>query len=156
MVADLRARLDAVRARAAGLPRRRVLFVVGRDPLYVAGPGSHVHALIEIAGGENVAADVAAPYRMASLEAMLRRSPEVIVDTSDNRPDAPRGRVEGAWARWKAVPAVRDGRVFHVHPDRLVIPGTRLPEMAELLGRLIHPEVFGTATEVHFGPLDGS
>lgn len=146
----MRARLDEVARRAADLRRRRVLVVVGRDPLYVAGPGSHLDRLIELAGGVNVAGDPGPTYRRMSLEAVLERAPEVIVDTSDNGADAPRGRTLGAWERWGVLPAVRDRRVYHVAPGRLVIPGMRLPDMADLMARLIHPETFGA-----IGPDDG-
>ncbi len=149
---EMHAGLDDVSARVVGAPRRRVLFVVGRDPLYVAGPGSPIDAMISLAGGVNVARDAVAPYQMVSLEAMLQRLPQVIVDTSDNRPDALRGRARGPWGRWAFVPAVRDARVYFVAPDRLVIPGIRLPEMTRLMGRLIHPEVFGEPSPGDFGP----
>jgi iron complex transport system substrate-binding protein len=139
----MRGALDDVRRQAAGVPRRSVLFVVGRDPLYVAGPGSHADEMIALAGGENVAHDTASPYARISLEAVLARMPQVIIDTSDNRPAAERGRIAGDWARWAFLPAVRDRRVWQVDPGRLVIPGIRLPEMTRLVGRLVHPEVFG-------------
>ncbi len=151
--ARLRAGVEAVRRQAAGLPRRRVLFAVGRDPLYIAGPGSHFDQLIAAAGGENVFADARSPYLQVSVEAALERRPEVIVDSSDNRPGALRGRAPGAWGQWPFLPAVTAGRVYWVDPTRLSIPGPRLPEMARLLGRLIHPEVFGAAAAADFGPL---
>ena len=142
---EMRTELQEIAARARDLPRRRVLFVVGRDPLYVAGPGSHVDELIRIAGGENVAADAAATYAQFSLETILERAPEVIIDTSDNRPGAPRGRQAGPWGEWAFLPAVRDDRVWLVEPGRLVIPGMRLPEMARLTAHLVHPESFDSA-----------
>lgn len=144
----MRDELRAVEERVAGAPRRGVLFVVGRDPLYVAGPGSHIDEMIRLVGGRNVAADAASPYQQMSLEAILERSPEVIVDASDNRTDAERGRVAGTWGRWAFLPAVRDERVYQVAPGRLVIPGLRLPEMTRLMGKLVQPEVFGEATAV--------
>jgi len=139
----MRDELRAIERRAAELPPRRVLVVVGRDPLYVAGPGSHLDAMIRAAGGRNVAADAGAPYARLAVEAALEREPEVIVDMSDNRPEALRGRVTGPWQRWTFLPAVRDGRVYHVDPGRLAIPGLRLPEMTRLMARLVHPEAFG-------------
>ena len=153
LVAAIRARLDEVARLAEGLPRRRVLVVVGRDPLYVAGPGSHLDELLRLVGAENVAADVAAPYALVSLEAALARRPEVIVDTSDNRAGAPRGALAGDWARWPFLPAVAEGRVYQVDPSRIAIPGPRLGEMAELVARLVHPERFGAATAADFAPL---
>jgi ABC-type Fe3+-hydroxamate transport system substrate-binding protein len=140
---ELQTELDAIGRASAGAPRRRVLFVVGRDPLFVAGPGSHIDEMISLVGAENVAADLLAPYQQMSLETVLERLPEVIIDTSDNRPDAPRGRVAGTWSQWEFLPAVRENRVYQVDPGRLVIPGLRLPEMTRLVGKLVQPEIFG-------------
>ncbi len=142
---DMRQRLARVQRAAAGAPRRRVLFVVGRDPLYVAGAGSHLDRLIQLAGGTNLAADSRAPYELTSFEVVLRRRPEVIVDTAENRPGSAVGRLLGDWRQWPFLPAVRDRRVYHVDPWRLNVPGPRLPQMAELMGKLIHPEIFGEA-----------
>lgn len=143
LVAGVRARVAAVAAGVADAPRVRALVVVGRDPLFVAGPGSYLDELVRLAGGENVAADAGAPWAMVSLEAMLARRPEVILDTSENRPGAPRGALAGDWARWPFLPAVAAGRVHFVDPALLAIPGPRLGEMAERMARFLHPERFG-------------
>ena len=153
LVAAIERRLASVAARAAGLPRRRVLCVVGRDPLYVAGAGSHLDELIRIAGASNVAHDTRAPYQLLSLEAALARRPEVILDTSDNRPGALRGRAAGDWGTWPFLPAVAADRVYWLDPTQLAIPGPRLPEMAELVARLVHPERFGEPRPADFTPL---
>lgn len=150
LVAGIRARLEAVAARVAGAPRPRVLAVVGREPLYVAGPGSHLDELLTLAGGANVAADAGAPWALVSLEAVLARRPEVILDCADNRPGAPRGALAGEWASWPFLPAVANGRVFQVDPDRLTIPGPRLAEMAESVARFVHPEIFGPPRAADF------
>lgn len=143
LVAAIERGLEEVRARAAGAPARRVLVAVGREPLFVAGPGSHLDELVRIAGGVNVAADLDVPYAQVALEAMLARRPEVIVDLSDNRPGAPRGPGPGPWAPWSFVPAVAEGRVWLVDPLRLAIPGPRLVAMAETMARLVQPERLG-------------
>ncbi|HSM13871.1 MAG TPA: ABC transporter substrate-binding protein, partial [Thermoanaerobaculia bacterium] len=46
LVASIRARLAGIGRRAGAAAPRRVLVVVGREPLYVAGPGSHVDELV--------------------------------------------------------------------------------------------------------------
>jgi len=155
LVDSIRARLAEVGRRARAAAPRRVLVVVGRDPLYVAGPGSHVDELVRLAGGVNVAADAGSTYALVSLETVLARSPEVIVDTSDNRAGAPRGAVAGEWARWPFLPAVTEGRVYHVDPSRIAIPGPRLGDMAELVARLVHPEIFGEAGAEQMAALGG-
>jgi iron complex transport system substrate-binding protein len=152
LVADIETRVARVRERARGATRRRVLVAVGQEPLYVAGPGSHLDELITVAGGENVARDAQAPWAMLSLETALAARPEVILDTSDNRAEG-RGRVAGFWGRWPFLPAVAEHRVYALDPARLAIPGPRLGEMAELMGKLVHPEIFGQAAAVELGPL---
>jgi iron complex transport system substrate-binding protein len=144
---ELRAKLSALAALAEGADKRRVLFVVGREPLYVAGPGSHIDEMIRMVGGVNVASDAISEYQQLSIEAVLEREPEIIIDASDNRPEALRGRRPGSWGRWEFLPAVRQRRVYHIEPGRLVIPGLRLPEMTHLMGQFIHPEIYGEPDE---------
>jgi ABC-type Fe3+-hydroxamate transport system substrate-binding protein len=144
---EMRGRLEMIRRTATGLPPRKVLFVVGRDPLYVAGPASHVDEMIALVGAVNVVHDAPSPYLRVSVEAVLERMPDVIIDTSDNDPAVPRGRLAGDWGQWDFLPAVRRQRVYCVDPSRLVIPGIRLPEMTLLMGKLIQPEAFGEAVD---------
>lgn len=153
LVTGIRERMEAVRTRAAGATARRVLFVVGSKPLYAAGPGSHIDEVIRAAGGENVFADAWSPYQLVSMEAAIERLPEVIIDASDNRPGAMRGRRPGFWGQWDFLPAVRENRVYWIDPLRITIPGPRLPEMAELMGKLIHPELFGAVSPEELGPM---
>ncbi len=148
---EMRQRIAAIRRTATDLPRRRVLFVVGRDPLFVAGPGSHIDEMIGLVGGVNVLADALSPYERASLEVVLERLPEIIIDCSDNRRTAARGRDGGDWSRWEFLPAVQRGRVYQVEPSRLVIPGIRLPEMTLLMGKLVQPEAFGEPAPSEMG-----
>ncbi len=147
-------RMDLLRSRIDGIEARRVMVVVGTDPLYVAGPGSHFDEIMRAVGGVNIFQDALGTYQMVSLEAAIERRPEVIIDVSDNRAGAPRGRLEGVWARWPFLPAVRENRVYQVDPVRLTIPGPRLPEMTELMAKMIHPEVFGAVPDGELGPMD--
>jgi iron complex transport system substrate-binding protein len=135
LTAQLRASLDAVRARVADRPRARVLFVVGHSPLIVAGGGTLQGELIEIAGGTNVAADVGVAWPQVSTELVVARAPDVILD-------AAMGTEEGGrelFARYATVPAVRDGRIVPVTSDAIYRAGPRVGEAAGLLADAIHP-----------------
>jgi iron complex transport system substrate-binding protein len=138
--ATMRARFDAVRARVAGAPRRRVLAVVGQTPLVVAGKGTFVDDLIDIAGGVNVAGDTAQPWPMLSLEAAVARAPEVVIDSAVGHEG---GADAGLWARFPTLPAVRDGRVHAYESFDALRGGPRLVDAAEEFARLIHPERAG-------------
>jgi iron complex transport system substrate-binding protein len=113
---------DAVRqaeARASSLPRRRVLLVIGRDPLVVAGPGSYPDALLHIAGGENVVRGER-PWPIYSLEKAVADDPDLVVDAAVNEP-------ADAISRLSAIPAVKAGRVVRLPDDRVLRPGPQLP-----------------------------
>lgn len=121
--------------RAAGLPRVRVLMVIGRDPLVVAGPGSYPDALLGIAGGLNVA-EGGRPWPVYSLEKAAAANPDLVVDAAVLEPP------EGL-SRLAAIPAVRAGRVARLRNDDALRPGPRLAAALEDLLRALHPEARG-------------
>jgi cobalamin transport system substrate-binding protein len=142
LVTDVEARLDAVRTRVAGLPPRRVLVVVGHNPLIAVGGDNLQDELVTLAGGINVAADAGAAWPTLSLELVLARAPEVIVDAAmgSEADDAALLRV------LPPVPAVRDGRVVRLTGDTLLRAGPRVSEAAQALAAAIHPEAFRPAS----------
>jgi iron complex transport system substrate-binding protein len=138
---EVRQRLKALHSRTQKLAPRRVLYVLSSLPLITVGPGSFIHQLIELAGGENVAAGAPSSYPRLSIEEVLTKDPEIII--------FPVGSVEGIppdqqelWRRWPSISAVRHGRFHQISSDLLNRPGPRMPEGLELLTRIIHPEVF--------------
>ena len=141
LVAEVEARLDAVRTRVAGLPPRRVLVVVGHNPLMAVGGDNLQDELVTLAGGNNVAADAGAAWPTLSLELVLARAPEVIVD-------AAMGSEANGTALLQVlptVPAVHDGRVVRLTGDTLLRAGPRVSEAAQALAAAIHPEAFRAA-----------
>jgi iron complex transport system substrate-binding protein len=118
--------------RAATLPRVRVLMVIGREPLVVAGPGSYPDALLSIAGGANVA-EGDRPWPVYPLEKAVASNPDLVLDAAVNEP------AEGM-ARLAAIPAVRAGRVARLPNDDALRPGPRLVRALGDLFRALHPE----------------
>lgn len=127
----LAADVEAVRRRAAGLPRRRALFVVGHEPLVVAGPGSFPEELLRICGGENVVRG-ARPWPVYPVEKAVADDPDVVVDAAPQEP------AEGI-RRLSAVRAVREGRVLRLSSDDLIRPGPRMIRGLGELFRGLHP-----------------
>ena len=138
LVADVTRRLEAVRARVADLPPRRVLMIVGHRPLVAVGRGTLQDELLTMAGGVNVAADAGQVWPTLTLELVVARAPEVIVDAS-------MGSEAGArelFAGLTTVPAVQNGRVVTLADETFLRAGPRVPEAAAALARAIHPEAF--------------
>ncbi|HET6439466.1 MAG TPA: helical backbone metal receptor [Anaeromyxobacter sp.] len=129
LAAEMAERVERVRAEARGLPRRRVLFVVGRDPLVVAGPGSFPDELLRIAGCSN-AVGGERPWPIYPLEKAVAADPDLVVDAAAQEPR------EGI-ARLSAVAAVRRGEVIRLSNDDLLRPGPRMIDgLEELLAAL--------------------
>ena len=125
----------------AGAPARSVLLVVGHSPLIVAGAGTLQDELVTIAGGKNVVADVGQAWPHVSLELVVARAPEVILDAAMGTERGGRKLFEGL----TTVPAVRTGRIVPLAPDALFRAGPRVTEAAAALAAAIHPERFGAA-----------
>ena len=143
LVADIRRRIDSVRAKVSGRPRPRVLYVVWPDPLLVPGRDSHLTEMIELAGGQSITAQEPVSYVRFSVEAAVARAPEVIVlaDHSSGASTAGRAAPE-KWQALASVPAIRAGRLYSVDLSILHRYGPRVPDGLEILARLIHPEAF--------------
>jgi iron complex transport system substrate-binding protein len=148
--ADIRSRLEAIRRRTAGLPRRSLVFIVGRSPgaldsLIAVGKGSYLNELIAIAGGANALANNALPYPKLSLESMLGLNPDVLVDMGDMAEtqgvtEEHKREVVALWSRHGSLKAVTQKRVFAVASDIFVVPGPRVVDAADAFERMLHPE----------------
>jgi iron complex transport system substrate-binding protein len=148
--ASIRAQLDEVRKRAARFPPRKTFFVIGRTPgtiqnLVTLSAGSYLDEIIRIAGGINVFADARTSYPKVTLEEVLARAPEVIIDMGDMAQtvgvtEEHKRSVVKLWSRHPSLPAVKQGRVYAVASDVFVVPGPRVVEAAREFARLIHPE----------------
>jgi len=53
------------------------------------------------------------------------------------------GDMPADWHAWRAVPAIRAGRVLTVPSNTILRPGPRVGEGLDRLARAIHPEAFG-------------
>jgi len=146
----LRGELEAIRQRAAALPPRRAMFVVGRTPnalegLVAVGQGSYLNELMTLAGGRNVFGDAGAAYPRIGLEEVLARNPEVIIDMGEMADtigvtEKQKQAVVALWNRYPMLSAVRNKRVYAVASDIFVVPGPRIVEAAREFARMLHPE----------------
>lgn len=114
------------------LPEPRVLLLVGHAPFVAAGPASFVGDLLDRTHAQNVVTTTAVAYPRLSVETILARNPQVIIDitTGDAAP------VD--WAtHLPHVEAVRTHRLHTVSAD-LLRPGPRLAEGLRHLAGAVH------------------
>ncbi|MDP9252312.1 MAG: cobalamin-binding protein [Chloroflexota bacterium] len=143
MARDIQKRVDDVRTKTAAATKPRVYHEIdASDPtkIFTVGPGSYIHDLIEIAGGQNIAARATTAYPQLSAEEILRSDPEVIVLAAADysaKPDQVAAR-----AGWSALSAVKNKRIVTIAPNLINRPGPRVGEAAEAYAKLVHPELF--------------
>ena len=123
LCAQLRARIEAVKARQRGLPRPRVYFEEWDEPM-ISGIG-WVSELIEIAGGEDVFPELAgkksAKDRFVTAETVIAAAPDIAIGSWCGK----KFRLEKFSARpgFAALPAVRGGFVREIKSTIILQPG---------------------------------
>jgi iron complex transport system substrate-binding protein len=145
LTAHLKERVACVEAVAARTARRsRVLCLEWLEPLYVAG--HWVPEMVAKAGGEDVLGRPCEPSREVTAEEVAGTNAEFILimlcgyGSSKNTAEFNAMKLPQAW---KKLPALRDRRIFAVDANSYFSrPGPRLVDGMELLGHLIHPDVF--------------
>lgn len=134
---SLAASFSATLARAgmegAAPARPRMLWIVSSEPLVVAGPETLIHDVIEVAGGENAAASVGAPWPRLGIESIVALDPDVLV-----WPEGPGLFPAGELSTrigWRSLAAVEAGRVLVVDAELLHDAGPEIADAALDLAR---------------------
>lgn len=142
VVRSIQDRVLAVRTMVAGRPQPRVLYLIWSEPLIAAGPATYINDLLSLAGGRNIVQERTIPYPRLDWEQVVGGTPDVIL-VADHRADADRvGSAAAAtpreWQAWKAVPAIRAGRVVPIPGNTVLRPGPRVGEGLARLAQAIH------------------
>jgi ABC-type Fe3+-hydroxamate transport system substrate-binding protein len=127
------ATLARVRAATKNLPHPTVFLHAWDKPIIALGGGSFMSELAEIAGARNIYADIPGPSATVALEDVVKRNPDYVLLSPDA---APKVRASDTW---RAIPAVRQGRLLVY--DTLLVgrPSVLLGAAAKSLADLIHP-----------------
>ncbi len=150
IVKQMRKKVRSIRKRVAGRDKPRVFMTYARRPdrfanLLAAGPGTFLAEMIEIAGGVNVFADLDMRYPQVSLEAIMAKRPDVVIELVPEVELTPalRRSMRAQWDSLGPIPAVKNDRVYFLTDDNALIPSPRVVEIIDKVSRLLHPEKTG-------------
>jgi ABC-type Fe3+-hydroxamate transport system substrate-binding protein len=129
VVDSVRHSLDA--SRATPTHPATVFFHVWDAPVITIGGGSYLDELATLVGARNVFGDLPQPSPQVTMESVAQRNPDFVL-ASPNA--ASRLKTD---PRWRAVPAVRDGRVLVIDTALVGRPGVRMGEAARSLRALL-------------------
>jgi iron complex transport system substrate-binding protein len=144
LINRIRADLQGVTARIASEPKVRVLWVVQREPLRVAGRDTFINEMIELAGGENAIGPTVHKYPPIGSEQVVACNAGVIIEPTMGWQDLESQRAGAAqyWSKFKHLPAVANGRIYVIDGDTVSRLGPRLYEAAEAIARCLRPHIF--------------
>jgi iron complex transport system substrate-binding protein len=150
LVRDLTVQLDALAVLLTEVETRpRTLVLEWLEPPFA--PGHWVPEQVAFAGGDASFGNASGKSRTTTAEEIREYAPDVIVLApcgyykEDILSALARARLPGGW---QDLPAVRSGQVWAVDATSYFSrPGPRVVEGAEILLKVIHPEVFGEPAE---------
>jgi len=144
LVGDIKKKLSNLSVLVGTNDRIRVLWVVQREPLRVAGRDTFINEMIELAGGENAIGSTVHKYPPIGAEQVIVCGAEVIVEPAMQQKDHAEQQAGALqyWSRFRKVPAVANKRVYVIRDDTVSRLGPRLYEGTETIARCLRPELF--------------
>ena len=146
LVGDVRKKLDNLSALVGTNDRVKVLWIVHRQPLRVAGTETFVNEIIELGGGENAIGPTIHKYPPIGAEHVIASRAEVIIEIAMQSEKLVEEQAAALqyWSKstFRNVPAVANKRIYVISPDTVSRLGPRLYEGVETVARRLRPELF--------------
>ena len=153
MVSDMKDTVARVRDAVGDAPRPKVFsysWEDGRGEAYAMGNQHLGNAIVTLAGGENIFADIDTVFGDAGWEEVVSRDPDVIVIEVFGKPTraefdrivAEAERFFAADPALRNMTAVRERRFVPVLAETYYVGGTRNAEAVDTLARALHPDAF--------------
>jgi iron complex transport system substrate-binding protein len=151
LISELTARLDHIKEKTSSVNRRpRTLMLEWLEPPFA--PGHWVPEQVAAAGGDHAFGKAGEPSVTTTANEINAYAPEVIVlipcgyYKEDILRQLPAARLpEG----WNDLPAVKNNEVWATDATSYFSrPGPRVVDGVEILARILHPEIFGSPTNV--------
>ncbi len=146
LIRSLQQRVARVNEKVKAARRPRVYAELdASDPTkpFAAGPGNFIDAMIGVAGGTNIAGNLATAFAQISTEQVVRQDPEVILLADSDVPFNPvKPEDVGRRPGWSGITAVRQQAVRPITSGIASRPGPRIVDALEEIARAIHPELF--------------
>jgi iron complex transport system substrate-binding protein len=140
MVQRLKGKQDELAQKYAGRSDRpKVLWVMERYPLRVAGRDTFINELIELAGGVNAIGRTQMQYPPINSEEVIGCMPDVIIEPVMDPElfDDQQNSAGEFYARYTAVPAVHNERIHIIDGDVVSRLGPRLDRAVELIEKCL-------------------
>ena len=144
LTGEIKRQISEVAATTTSGYRARVLWVVQREPLRVAGRNTFINEMIELAGGQNAIGLTLHKYPPIGGEQVIACKADVIIEPTMTPEHAAlqREQAHQYWSRYRSLPAVSAGRICIIDGDIVCRLGPRLGEGVRAIAGYLRPELF--------------
>ena len=121
----------------------KVLWVVQRNPLRVAGTTTFVNEIIQIAGGKNAIGPTPHKYPPIGAEIVYACAPDVIIEPAMGKSGLEDQQLSARnfWAKFESIPAVKNSRIYVIDGDTVSRLGPRLHIGARTVANCLRPQM---------------
>ena len=144
LVERLRSRIDAVSAALEDVEEKPTVYyeldATDVAKPYTPGPNTFYTSMIEMAGGENIGAELEFEWVQISLEQLLIEDPDLILLGDAMWGITPESVAERAG--WDSLTAVANGRVLPFDDNLIARIGPRQVDGLEALAKIFHPDLY--------------
>jgi iron complex transport system substrate-binding protein len=137
-IAEAQAELKKIAEENKGKPRVKVVYIIGRNPYFVAGGGTFLDEMITLAGGENVAAKVGEIYPVIGNELMAKLAPEVVLVSAVDEQEQQRDDPRLAALKQLPIPAAKSGRIYLVTDGYSLMASVEIGKQVRMLTEMMH------------------
>ncbi len=138
LVAELKDDLQEIEEKTESLEegqRPRVYYAMG-SILYTPGKGTFQHEVIELAGGENIAAKYLSSWGVFSIEKLIDEDPQVILYSGHGSESIVPDQITSD-ERLSTVDAVKNDRIYQINEGEISRPGPRLVNVTKTVYGLL-------------------
>ena len=143
LVSDIRDRLNDLSSLAVGREKVKVLWVVQREPLRVAGRDTFVNEMIELAGGENAIGPTLHKYPPIGAEQVIASAADVIIEPAMGQQNLAEQQNSAVrhWNKFSNLPAARHGQIYVIDADTICRLGPRISQGAKSVAICLRPDL---------------
>ncbi len=138
LVSKIKNDIHNVSTIVSGLNKPSIYYVVGYGEYgdYTAGGDTFISALLEVAGGNNIAKDsIGWSY---SLEKIVENNPDIVICSKYKNTEESLKLAAG----YMDLPAIKNGNLYSIDNNLIDRQGPRVAEGVKALAKILHPEVF--------------
>jgi len=140
IIDDTKGKLSILQKKLSQLPKQKVFFQVGSQPLFSSVPSSFTNDFIVLAGGINIAQNQ--KKGTTNYEKVIAANPDVIIIAMMGSESGIAFQEKEKWLQISVINAVRSNRVHVISPDIACSPSpATFADTLAIMAGLIHPEL---------------